>query len=315
MENISSEQELKQLLDDGRITEEEYKELLEAIRQKETVQKPVQVSKQPIEPKRHTGYGKAALILFILSILLPLSTVIVKIVIGLSGASWGRLTLMIGPSILMGLLCAVLAFVFGIIGWKSAPGKVAVIGVPCMGLMISPGLILLSLFSYSKEVTVSQPAIFSPADAHLNSYKAYPLDSLDGLISEGTAVIDEDVFVNGGGSLRIKSDSPEEQRIRLIETGPMSIENKMLIYSAMLRTGDLDGKAYLEMWCDIPGQGEFFSRGVDRPVTGTTEWTDVRTPFRLESGQMPANVKLNLVIEGTGTVWIDDIKLLLSPLN
>ena len=76
----------------------------------------------------------------------------------------------------------------------------------------------------------------------------------------------------------------------------------------------MGGKAYLEMWCDIPGKGEFFSRSIERPVT-ETNWTTVQTPFRLEAGQMPANVKLNLAIEGVGTVWIDDIKLLSSPLN
>ena len=35
--------------------------------------------------------------------------------------------------------------------------------------------------------------------------------------------------------------------------------------------------------------------------------------FILEKGQNPDNVKLNLVIEGKGTVWIDDILILKGP--
>jgi hypothetical protein len=57
----TSEQELKQLLDEGRITEEDYKELLEAIRQKETVQEkrlmcrnnPPIPNPAPVTAKRH----------------------------------------------------------------------------------------------------------------------------------------------------------------------------------------------------------------------------------------------------------------------
>ena len=140
------------------------------------------------------------------------------------------------------------------------------------------------------------------------------MDSLDGVLTQDGVEIDGDIFAEGNGSLKVEYITPEKRTIRLIETGPMGIENRMLIYSAKLRASGMGGKAYLEMWCDIPGKGEFFSRSIERPVT-ETNWTTVQTPFRLEAGQMPANVKLNLVIEGVGTVWIDDIKLLSSPLN
>jgi hypothetical protein len=41
----------------------------------------------------------------------------------------------------------------------------------------------------------------------------------------------------------------------------------------------------------------------------------VETPFFLKRGEKPDNVKLNVVINGTGTVWIDDVKLLKGPLQ
>lgn len=46
------------------------------------------------------------------------------------------------------------------------------------------------------------------------------------------------------------------------------------------------------------------------PLSGTTDWTTQETEFFLKAGENPDNVKLNLVINGSGTVWIDEIRLL-----
>ena len=75
----------------------------------------------------------------------------------------------------------------------------------------------------------------------------------------------------------------------------------------------MEGQVYLEMLCHFPGKGDFFSRGLIEPLTGTTNWTTVETSFLLKKGENPDNVKLNLVIEGKGTAWIDDIRLLKIP--
>ena len=47
----------------------------------------------------------------------------------------------------------------------------------------------------------------------------------------------------------------------------------------------------------------------------TTDWSTQQTPFALKQGENPTHYKLNLVIEGKGTVWIDDISLLKTPLK
>jgi hypothetical protein len=64
------------------------------------------------------------------------------------------------------------------------------------------------------------------------------------------------------------------------------------------------------MWCHFPGKGDFFSRGLQTPLTGTTNWTTEETPFFLQKEENPDNVKLNLVINSKGTAWIDDIRIL-----
>jgi len=102
---------------------------------------------------------------------------------------------------------------------------------------------------------------------------------------------------------------------KLFETGPIDVDNARLIYKAEVRTDNVKGQAFLEMWCSFPGKGEFFSRGLQNPMSGTNGWTSVETPFFLKKGEKPDNVKLNVVVDGTGTVWIDDIKLMKGPLQ
>jgi hypothetical protein len=141
--------------------------------------------------------------------------------------------------------------------------------------------------------------------------KTFPTDTIDGIITRTDVAIDKDVSSTGKGSVKMTASEP--RTVRLFETGPIDVDNARLIYKAKLRTENVKGQAYLEMWCSFPGKGEFFSRGLQSPLSGTNEWTTVETPFFLKSGEKPDNVKLNVVINGTGTVWIDDVKLLKGP--
>ena len=110
-------------------------------------------------------------------------------------------------------------------------------------------------------------------------------------------------------------DSRDKRTVRLFDVPVSSIEQCMVTYRAQMKTANVQGGAYLEMWCRFPGKGEFFSRGLQTPVSGTTDWTTEETPFFLQKGENPDNIKLNLVMNGTGTAWIDDIRLLKGALQ
>lgn len=145
------------------------------------------------------------------------------------------------------------------------------------------------------------------------------LESLDGVhafglesdLDAGLLGIDT-IATAGGASLRIHATKPV--RIRLASFGNIDIEDARLIYQASVRSEDIEGAAYLEMWCQFFGMGEYFSRGLDYPILGTSDWEVRSTPFFLQRGQNPDSVKLNLVIDGSGTVWVDDLKLLRAEL-
>lgn len=142
--------------------------------------------------------------------------------------------------------------------------------------------------------------------------KHFALNNLEGVRGLTGVSFDPQTSADGGGSVCV--DAHESMTVPLFEVTDVSVDNAVLIYQASLESQNLDGKAFLEMWVRIPGKGEFFSRSLDRSITGTMSWMTVATPFFLQSGQKPDLIRLNLVVQGKGRVWIDDIRLMRAPL-
>lgn len=134
------------------------------------------------------------------------------------------------------------------------------------------------------------------------------LDTAEGLLQLSGVEVDRKIKAEGAGSLKVTVGQPSA--IPLFETGPLDVDDAALVYKARLRTEKAEGNVYLEMWCYFAGKGEFFSRGLAAPLRGSTGWTTQEILFLLKPGEKPDNVKLNVVSEGTGLLWIDDIRLL-----
>jgi len=135
-----------------------------------------------------------------------------------------------------------------------------------------------------------------------------PVTSLEGVISRDCVDFDAETTSDGNGSIRMVAKDPTTAR--LFEIQNPGVDNARLIYRAKLKTREVAGDVYLEMWCRVPGSGEYFSRGLHAPITGTTDWTSQEIYFFLEKRQAPDLVKLNLVMTGSGTAWIDEVALL-----
>ena len=128
----------------------------------------------------------------------------------------------------------------------------------------------------------------------------------DRTLSQGTITIAQDGWV---------VDSKDTQTIRLFEVQEPQAEQCLITYRAKLKTDGLAGRAFLEMWCRLPGRGEFFSKGLNQVAQGTTDWASYEIPFYLKKGQRPELIKLNLVVEGRGKVWLRDVELLKTPMS
>lgn len=125
--------------------------------------------------------------------------------------------------------------------------------------------------------------------------------------------IQTDIQVKAEGKASIKITTQWPTTICLGEVAHMDIENAKLVYKAKVKS-DLDGTAFLEMWAHVGG-GQYFSRGMNDVVSRKSDWKMIQTPFLFQKGQRPEKVTLNLVINGKGTVWIDDIILSKEPLQ
>lgn len=313
--NISSEEELLQLRNDGKISEAEYCDLRSAMAR--SARRP----EEPAQPRacgaasKHNR-GRIALIVMLAGVVLPaLGYAVAQMLAGPNQHP------AIGPWFFVGVAFQVVGFALGISAWPDAYAKATVITISAIGVFV---ILLISLFWLSRaesqrarrdmaraemqRVRARQAPRLQPMTTQSVALKSYPLDDREGLLTQSGVRIDEAISSDGNGSLRIDTTKPTT--IRLFETGDLDIENARLIYQARVRTENMQGQVYLEMWCHFPGKGEFFSKGLMTPLTGTTDWTTAETPFLLKEGENPDNIRLNLVIDGKGTVWIDDIRLL-----
>jgi hypothetical protein len=124
---------------------------------------------------------------------------------------------------------------------------------------------------------------------------------------------DSTVKVEGKGSIKITTKWATT--VCLAEVPGPDVENAKLVYKAKVKS-DLQGQAtaFLEMWAHVGG-GQYFSRGMNDVVQGKSDWKGIQTPFMFQKGQKPTKVTLNIVINGPGTVWVDDIVLSKEPLK
>jgi len=122
---------------------------------------------------------------------------------------------------------------------------------------------------------------------------------------------DSRIKVEGAGSVKITTLHPTTVCLGEV-TGP-DFDNATLIYRARVKS-QLEGSALLEMWAQV-GRGRYFSRGFNSTIEGQSDWQVIQTPFVFQKGQSPGRITLNLIINGTGTVWIDDIVLSKTSAN
>jgi hypothetical protein len=162
-------------------------------------------------------------------------------------------------------------------------------------VLVGAALSMLSLICCSPPVT-SEEVLFQD-----------PISDLSDVLTRSGVELDAEVTSDGNGSIKISAGSPTT--VRLFEVGEIGVDDTRLVYRARLRTEEVQGQVYLEMWCRFPGGGEFFSRALDSPISGSTNWVSQETSFFLEKGQKPDLIKLNVVIDGSGTVWVDEVEL------
>ena len=139
------------------------------------------------------------------------------------------------------------------------------------------------------------------ADSHNRVMILKKFNTVDATISKDVKVTDEQAW---------QVSCEKGQVVRLFEVPDPEVENCRVIYRAKIKSEGLSEPAYLEMWCRFSGKGEYFSRGLDHAITGSNDWGTYEIPFFLKKGEKPDLIKLNIVVKGSGKIWLKDIELL-----
>ena len=147
----------------------------------------------------------------------------------------------------------------------------------------------------------------------------FPISNTNEIITQSGVEIDSNISTDGEGSLLVNSN--DTITVELFELDQEDFGNKRLTYKAIMRsenlvaTKDSRGIAYIELLAKFPDGEDLISRGPRVPISGTSDWTFANTVLYIDKAGSPQSVKLNLVVEGEGKVWIDDIKLEVIPLR
>jgi hypothetical protein len=177
-----------------------------------------------------------------------------------------------------------------------------------------------STFRLKRGDTVRLTAYFQPSARERgdkSERKAEAVPRLDGrkvlkAFGPDDKPLSRDDITADQGGWRIEAKGG--RTVRLYEMANPGVEDCRVLYRAQLKCEKLRGKAYLEMWCRMPDGGEYFSKDLPHTLSGTIDWSSCEAPFFLKKGEQPDLIKLNVVIEGAGTVWIKDVSLRKAPL-
>lgn len=183
--------------------------------------------------------------------------------------------------------------------WFFTTATIVLIGIGLI-IVLSVGSLLVAIalpaFMRAREKARENAAIA----LHTNATTLKTFTTQDPTLAGDRLTVSDDAWL---------LDAQQTQTVHLFELRDPEVGPGTIFYEADLRTEELDGRVYLEMWCRFPGRGEFFSRGYHHALGGTTGWVSSQIPFILEQDQEPDLVRLNLAVEGTGRVWIRNVTL------
>ena len=137
-----------------------------------------------------------------------------------------------------------------------------------------------------------------------------PSAATSGSLPGVTASVDSAAPSGGNGSIKVTSSGGSNPDVLLFQAELSGIENCVLWCEATMKSEGVAGRAYLDMWATFPDGKSYFSRGLDQVFTGTQDWRRCRIPFFLKMGESPSSVAMGVQFEGTGAVWLNDVRLM-----
>jgi hypothetical protein len=143
----------------------------------------------------------------------------------------------------------------------------------------------------------------------------FPVDSKADMtrkVIEGPHTIDRAVSSDGNGSLRIDATRKQLVDLYRIWGEEEDLSFRQLVYEADVRTEGATGDVFLVMQAAITSMagGSMAVVGRDAAIRGTNDWTTLQASAGNPGETRLLEATLQLHIDGPGTVWIDDVRLI-----
>jgi len=142
----------------------------------------------------------------------------------------------------------------------------------------------------------------------------FPVDDASELspaVQKVGAEMDYTVSSDGNGSLRIDATAPTFVELAKVWGDMEDLSFRQLLYEAKVRTENASGPVFLVMQAGVTGApgGSMPVIGRDKAITGTQDWTTMQIYAGNGAGVKHLDTTLQLEIQGPGTVWVDDMRL------
>ena len=119
-----------------------------------------------------------------------------------------------------------------------------------------------------------------------------------------------------GEILKIENPQDRSKKVKLLEIKDPGITDLTYAIRGRIRYENVKGRSYLEMWNYFPDDSHYFSRtlgnrGLLKHLEGTSAWRPFALPFSIEkeTAARPNRLVVNLVFEGSGTVYLTPPRL------
>jgi len=150
----------------------------------------------------------------------------------------------------------------------------------------------------------------SPPQEQSIEINHFSFDSLEGRKAQSGVELDAHISHDGQGSWRITADDPRV--VKLVELTNVNLTQPQLRSTAWVRTDQGTGYVYFELRCRFANNREVFARTLGQSLSSPPKWKRMNTQLLFKQTETPTTIELNLVINGQGTVWVDDVHLFQS---
>jgi hypothetical protein len=135
----------------------------------------------------------------------------------------------------------------------------------------------------------------------LGTFSCHDLSQAKTLIS-----VDKTVTADGNGSIKV--EAAQNALVTVADQKDLSVAKDNTLWCTIkVKCAGVKQRAYLEMWCEVAEGKRAFSKGLDQTLHGDSEWTEIHLPMMVNGDFTVSRALVNVVIEGPGTVWVDQV--------